>query len=35
MATLEGTAPNLSLARIYSISFPDAREITFLYWMSV
>ncbi|MFQ5510266.1 MAG: SLC13 family permease [Candidatus Krumholzibacteriia bacterium] len=35
MATLVGTAPNLSLARIYSISFPEAREITFLSWMSL
>lgn len=35
MATLIGTAPNLSFARIYSISFPEASEITFLYWMSI
>jgi sodium-dependent dicarboxylate transporter 2/3/5 len=33
MATLIGTAPNLSFARIYSITFPDAPEITFLYWL--
>ena len=35
MATLVGTAPNLSLARIYSMSFPDAPEITFLFWIRI
>lgn len=35
MATLVGTAPNLSFARIYGITFPDAPEITFLYWLSM
>jgi sodium-dependent dicarboxylate transporter 2/3/5 len=33
MATLVGTAPNLSFARIYSISFPDAPPVTFVYWL--
>jgi sodium-dependent dicarboxylate transporter 2/3/5 len=35
MATLIGTAPNLSFVRIYSISFPEASEITFLHWLGV
>ncbi len=35
MATLIGPAPNLSFARIYGGSFPDAPEITFLFWMGV
>lgn len=35
MATLIGTAPNLAFARIYSISFPDAPEITFIYWLGL
>lgn len=35
MATLIGTAPNLSFARIYAISFPDAPEITFVHWLGV
>lgn len=35
MATIIGTAPNLSFVRIYSISFPDAPEITFLYWLGI
>jgi len=34
MATLIGTAPNLSLARIFSQTFPDAPEISFLRWMA-
>ena len=34
MATLIGTAPNLSLARIFSQTFPDAPEITFVKWMT-
>jgi sodium-dependent dicarboxylate transporter 2/3/5 len=34
MATLVGTAPNLSLARIFSMTFPDAPELTFLKWFS-
>jgi len=33
IATLVGTPPNLSLARIFSISFPDAPEIAFSQWM--
>jgi sodium-dependent dicarboxylate transporter 2/3/5 len=33
MATLIGTPPNLALARIYTLSFPRAPEITFLGWM--
>ena len=35
MATLIGTAPNLSFARIYAISFPEAPEITFLFWLGI
>ena len=35
MATLIGTAPNLSLARIHSITFPDAEPITFVYWLTL
>jgi len=31
-ATLVGTAPNLSFARIWQISFPDAPEISFSAW---
>jgi len=34
MATLIGTAPNLSFARIFSQTFPDAPEITFVKWMA-
>lgn len=33
VATLIGTPPNLSFARIYAISFPDAAEISFANWM--
>jgi sodium-dependent dicarboxylate transporter 2/3/5 len=33
VATLIGTPPNLAFARIYTISFPDAPEITFAQWM--
>ncbi len=33
MATLVGTPPNLAFARIFSITFPDAPEITFGQWM--
>lgn len=33
IATLVGTPPNLAFARIYSISFPDAPEISFGQWM--
>ena len=33
MATLIGTPPNLSLARIFAISFPDAPTLTFGQWM--
>lgn len=33
IATLVGTPPNLSFARIFSISFPDAPEIGFSHWM--
>ena len=32
IATLVGTPPNLSLARILTISFPDAPEISFASW---
>ena len=32
IATLIGTPPNLSFARIYSIYFPNAPEITFAGW---
>ncbi len=32
IATLVGTPPNLSLARIFEISFPDAPEIAFSTW---
>lgn len=32
MATLIGTPPNLSFARIYSIYFPNAPEISFASW---
>ena len=35
MATLIGTAPNLSFARIYSMSFPDAPEIGFVQWLGL
>jgi sodium-dependent dicarboxylate transporter 2/3/5 len=34
IATLIGTPPNLSLARIYSIYFPAAPEITFADWFT-
>jgi solute carrier family 13 (sodium-dependent dicarboxylate transporter), member 2/3/5 len=33
VATLVGTPPNLAFARIYSISFPGAPEISFGQWM--
>ncbi|RMG91794.1 MAG: SLC13/DASS family transporter [Zetaproteobacteria bacterium] len=33
IATLVGTPPNLSLARILTISFPDAPELAFNQWM--
>ncbi len=33
IATLIGTPPNLSFARIYAISYPDAPEISFSTWM--
>jgi sodium-dependent dicarboxylate transporter 2/3/5 len=32
IATLVGTPPNLSFARIFSIYFPDAPEISFAQW---
>ncbi len=32
IATLVGTPPNLSFARIFAITFPDAPEITFATW---
>ncbi len=32
IATLVGTPPNLSFARIFSITFPDAPEISFANW---
>lgn len=32
IATLVGTPPNLSFARIYSISFPEAAEVGFAPW---
>ena len=32
LATLIGTPPNLSFARIYSIYFPNAPEVTFARW---
>lgn len=34
-STLVGTPPNLSFARIYEISFPEARSIGFGEWMIV
>jgi sodium-dependent dicarboxylate transporter 2/3/5 len=34
MATLVGTIPNLVLAEIFSISFPNGPEISFLRWLS-
>ncbi|MBE9537229.1 MAG: SLC13/DASS family transporter [Proteobacteria bacterium] len=34
MATLIGTPPNLSFARIYNIYFPAAPEITFARWFA-
>ena len=34
LATLIGTPPNLSFARIYSIYFPNAPEITFAAWFA-
>ncbi len=33
MATLVGTPPNLSLARIFEITFPDAEPLSFGQWM--
>jgi solute carrier family 13 (sodium-dependent dicarboxylate transporter), member 2/3/5 len=33
IATLVGTPPNLAFARIYSISFPGAPEVSFGQWM--
>ena len=33
MATLIGTPPNLALAKIFSITFPKAPEISFANWM--
>jgi len=33
IATLIGTPPNLSFARIYKIYFPEAPEISFAQWM--
>lgn len=33
VSTLIGTPPNLSFARIYAISFPDAVEVSFSTWM--
>lgn len=33
VATLIGTPPNLSFARIYAITFPEAEEISFATWM--
>jgi sodium-dependent dicarboxylate transporter 2/3/5 len=33
MATLVGTPPNLSFARIFHIYFPDAPEVSFYKWM--
>lgn len=33
IATLIGTPPNLSFARIYSITFPEAPEINFAAWL--
>jgi sodium-dependent dicarboxylate transporter 2/3/5 len=33
IATLVGTPPNLSFARIFSITFPDAPEISFAQWL--
>lgn len=33
MATLVGTPTNLTLVRIFEISFPDAPEISFAQWM--
>lgn len=33
ISTLIGTPPNLSFARIYAISFPDAAEISFSTWL--
>ncbi len=35
MATLVGTPPNLSFARIYQITFPEAEAITFGDWILV
>lgn len=34
IATLIGTPPNLSFARIFSIIFPNAPEISFAQWMA-
>ncbi len=33
VATLVGTPPNLAFAKIYTITFPDAPEISFGQWM--
>ncbi|MBE8221801.1 MAG: SLC13/DASS family transporter [Bdellovibrionales bacterium] len=35
MGTLIGTPPNIVFSRIYSISFPNAPEVSFAYWMFV
>lgn len=35
MATLVGTPPNLSFARIYHIYFPEATEISFSMWLII
>jgi sodium-dependent dicarboxylate transporter 2/3/5 len=35
MATLIGSPPNMAFARIYAISFPEAREITFVHWLGI
>lgn len=34
LATLVGTPPNLSFARIFAITFPDAPEISFARWFA-
>ena len=34
IATLVGTPPNLSLARIFAITFPDAPELSFARWFA-
>ncbi len=35
IATLVGTPPNLSFARIFQIYFPQAPEITFVSWLKI